>query len=66
MTQTIASLFADLTTMLEDVHSIAVESQRRDNATDMSRALLSHVRLGMAMMDATLREIDQRLGDTHD
>jgi hypothetical protein len=64
--KSIPHLFADLTARLEDLSAVAVEGQRRDNARDMQSVLASHLRMGIAAVDATLGEIKRRLGDARD
>lgn len=66
MRDAIPQLFADVTAKLEDMHMIAVEGQRRDNAPDMQRVLASQLRMGVASLDAFLATIKRRLGDDHD
>ncbi|GHD02162.1 hypothetical protein [Novosphingobium pokkalii] len=46
--------FADVTARLEDAHSLAVEGQRRDNASDMQRVLVGQLRAGLAEIDGRL------------
>ena len=55
MTKTIPHVFADITAALEDLHSIAVEGQRADNAPDMQAVLALHLRAGLAALDGTMR-----------
>lgn len=59
-------LFANVTAMLEDIHSIAVEGQCRDNCLDMQRVLISQMQMGIAAVDGAVGEIKNRLGDGHD
>ena len=66
MSDAIPRLFADVTAKLEDIHMIAVEGQRRDNAPDMQRVLASQLRIGIASLDTSLATIKRRLGDDHD
>jgi len=66
MRDAIPRLFADLTAMLEDMHMIAVEGQRRNNAPDMQRVLASQLRMGVASLDTSLTKIKRRLGENHD
>ncbi len=40
--------------MLEDLHGVAVEGQRRDNGPDMQRVLLFQLRTGTAVVNDTL------------
>lgn len=46
--------FAAITARLEDAHSLSIEGQRRDNAPDMQRALVSLLRAGLAEIDVKL------------
>lgn len=55
-------LFANVTMLLEDMHSVAVEGQRRDNAPDMQLALARHLRAGIVRLDAIVMEIALRAG----
>lgn len=66
MKDAIPRLFADITAKLEDMHMIAVEGQRRDNAPDMHRVLACQLRMGVASLDTSLANIKRRLGDSHD
>lgn len=66
MSDAIPALFATITAKLEDMHSIAVEGQRRDNASDMQRVLACHLRMGIASLDCEVENIKRRLGDDHD
>ena len=56
-----AELFAAATMALEDMHPVAVEGQRRHTAPDRARALVGHLRAGMAALDTILAEITARL-----
>jgi hypothetical protein len=58
----VAELFAAATMVLEDVHPVATEGQRRGTAPDRARALVGHLRAGMATLDAILAEITACLG----
>jgi hypothetical protein len=66
MKDAIPRLFADITAKLEDMHMIAVEGQRRDNAPDMHRVLACQLRKGVASLDTSLAKIKRRLGERHD
>lgn len=66
MRDAIPRLFADITTKLEDMHSIAVEGQRCDNTPDMQRVLASQLRMGIVSLDRMLAAIKRRLGDDHE
>ena len=57
MTKTIPHLFADVTARLEDLHAIAVEGQRADNAPDMQGVLNAHLRSGLATLDDIVRAV---------
>ena len=61
MTKSIPHLFADATAKLEDLHSLAVEGQRPDNAPDMQSVLIVHLRSGIAALDGTLRVMSHAL-----
>jgi hypothetical protein len=54
-------LFADLTAKLEDLHAVAIEGQRVDNAHDMQSVLNIHLRSGLASLDGTVRAITEAL-----
>ncbi len=58
----VQKLFADATMALEDLHSVAVEGQRRDNAPDMQLALATHLRAGIVGLDAIVLDIALTLG----
>ena len=58
----VAELFAAATMVLEDVHPVAMAGQRRDVAPDRARALVGHLRAGMATLEAILAEIAACLG----
>lgn len=66
MKDAIPRLFADITAKIEDMHMIAVEGQRRDNAPDMQRVLACQLRMGVTALDTSLAKIKRRLGDRHD
>lgn len=66
MRDAIPRLFADITAKLEDMHSIAVEGQARDNSPDMQRVLACQLRMGAVSLDTSFGEIKQRLGDDHE
>ncbi len=66
MTHGVSHLFASLKSLLEDMHCLAVEGQRRDNSLDMQRVLISQMRMGIAAVDGAAGEIKHRLGDEHD
>lgn len=66
MKLSVPRLFADVTAKLEDLHSVAVEGQRRDNSHDMQRALACHLRMGMMSLDTSLHAIKRSLGDDRD
>lgn len=57
MTAPIPHLFADVAAKLEDLHAIAVEGQRDDNAPDMQALLDVHLRSGLVSLGGTLRAI---------
>ena len=59
-------MFAAVKAMLEDMHGIAVEGQRRDNAPDMQRVLISQLRTTAAAVEGRMDEIKSSLGDVHD
>lgn len=61
MRKTVPHLFAEVTANLEDLHAIAVEGQRRDNAPDMQRVLTLHLRSGLATLDNTMRAVANAL-----
>ncbi len=42
----VQTLFTDATMALEDLHSVALEGQRRDHAPDRQRALASALQAG--------------------
>jgi len=66
MSAAIPRLFANVTAKLEDLHSVAVEGQRRDNSRDMQRALVSQLRMGFVSLDTSLAAIKRGLGDDRD
>jgi hypothetical protein len=53
--------FADLTANLEDLHTIAVEGQRRDCSPDEHRVLLFHLRSGVVALDCKLSAMSAML-----
>jgi hypothetical protein len=61
MTRNIRDMFADATAKLDDLHAIAVEGQRADNAPDMQNVLTLHIRSGLVALDATMRDITTAL-----
>lgn len=66
MTVPIPRQFADVTAKLEDLHSVAVEGQRRDNSRDMHWALACQLRMGIMSVDRALTIIKRSLGDDRD
>ena len=66
MTDGIPHLFEALKSMLEDMHGLAVEGQRRDNAPDMQCVLISQMRMAIAAVDGKMGQMRERLGDAHD
>lgn len=61
MTKAIPHMFADVTAKLEDLHAIAVEGQRADNAPDMQSVLNVYLRNGLAALDGTMRAMTTAL-----
>lgn len=59
--RTIPHLFADVAAKLEDLHAIAVEGQRADNAHDMQSVLNFHLRDGLSAVGGTMRAIADAL-----
>lgn len=57
----IPHLFADATAKLEDLHAVAVEGQRSDNAADMQAVLIGQLRSGIAALDASMRTMARAL-----
>ena len=55
--------FAAITAQLEDLHSIAVEGQQRDNSPDMQRAFASYLRKGVAALGTSIKDINRELRD---
>jgi hypothetical protein len=55
VTRAIPHLFADASARLEDLHAIAIEGQRSDNARDMEQALIGQLRSGIAALDTSMR-----------
>lgn len=66
MSGNVPRLFADITALLEDMHAVAVEGQRRDNASDMQRALVGLLQSRVVTLDASLAKISLKLGAGHD
>ena len=61
MRKTIPHLFADVTAKLENLHAIAVEGQRSDNAPDMQDVLTVHLRSGLAALAGDMRAMAKAL-----
>lgn len=57
----IPRVFAEITAKLEDLHAVAVEGQRRDNAPDMQIVLSAHLLTGLASLDGTVRTMSMTL-----
>ena len=53
----VRELFADLTRMMEDIHSITVEGQRADLTPDMQSLLLAAVRDGVERVRRIMLDI---------
>lgn len=60
--RSVPELFAAATMVLEDVHPVATEGQRRGVSPDRLRALVGHLRAGMVTLEAILAEIAACLG----
>jgi hypothetical protein len=58
----VQKLFADATMALEDLHSVALEGQRRDHSPDMQRVLATDLRAGIMGLDAIALAIAVQLG----
>lgn len=54
-------LFAEISAKLEDLHSISVEGQQSDNASDMNCVLQVQLRSGVAALNITISAISQAL-----
>lgn len=65
MTKNTADLFADVTAKLEDLHAIAVEGQRADNAPDMQTVLNVHLRSGLVALNGIVRSMTKTLEGGH-
>lgn len=61
MRKVIPHLFGEATAMLEDLHAIAVEGQRSDNAADMQAVLISQLCSGIAALDASMQTMAKSL-----
>ncbi|OYY75723.1 MAG: hypothetical protein B7Y43_18355 [Sphingomonas sp. 28-62-20] len=61
MNKAIPHLFADATAKLEDLHAVAIEGQRANNAPDMQNVLTAHLRDGLVALDGTIRAIGMAL-----
>jgi len=64
MSKSIPHLFADVTALLEDMHSIAVEGQRCDNPPEVQLALVASLRPGIIRLDKALIAIGIAVGGT--
>jgi len=64
MRKAIPHLFADITAKLEDLHAVAVEGQRADNAPDMQSVLVFHLRTGLVAIEGTMRAMAKALDGT--
>lgn len=61
MTEPLARRFAEVASMLEDMHAIAIEGQVTGNAPDMSAALSGQLRRGFGSLRLILRDINREL-----
>jgi hypothetical protein len=61
MNAAIPNMFADVTSKLEDLHAVAVEGQRADNAPDMQSVLNIYLRDGLAALDDTMLALTKAL-----
>lgn len=59
-------LFVDATIAIDDLHSIAVEGQRRDDTPDIQIAIARHLRAGIINLNAIVLDIARHLGQRHD
>lgn len=62
MSKSIPRLFAEVAGLLEDMHGVAVEGQRRDNPPEVQLALASSLRPGLVRLDKVLIEIGVTIG----
>lgn len=54
-------IFADIASKLEDLHAIAVEGQRRDNAPDMQNVLNVNLHSGFVALGGTMHTLAKAL-----
>ncbi|MCW3837081.1 hypothetical protein ACFQ1E_13020 [Sphingomonas canadensis] len=62
MSKSVPHLFADVTALLEDLHGVAVEGQRRDNPPEVQLALAASLRPGIVRLDKALIAIGAGVG----
>lgn len=63
MSKSIPRLFAEVAALLEDMHAIAVEGQRRDNPPEAQLALAASLRPGAVRLDTALIAIGATVGE---
>ena len=61
--RSVPHMFAEVAAKLEDLHAIAIEGQRPDNAPDMQRVLAFQLRTSVGAVDGMMSELKERLGD---
>ncbi|RPF70963.1 hypothetical protein [Aurantiacibacter spongiae] len=61
MSDAVPALFADITAMLEDMHTVAIEGQSNDNSPDMQCALMCQLRIGITSLNGLLGNVRKRL-----
>lgn len=66
MTAPIPSLFAEITSKLEDLHAVAVEGQCHEHSADMQIVFTAHLCIGLASLDTALQEVRRQLGDNQE
>lgn len=62
MSGAIPRLFADVSTLLEDLHGLAVEGLASDQPADIRRVLVRDLRCGIAQLDSLTIALALRLG----
>lgn len=61
--RSVAALFVEVASKLEDLHAIATEGQASDALTDMQWALLGMMGVGLSDLEMAVQAIQEALND---
>ena len=66
MSDTVRTLFAEITAKLENLHAIAIEGQRSDNSPDMRRLLANQLRNGAGAINRKISCVGKQVDAPND